>query len=92
VDQPSQVYFPKQLTPAQRAGEAEPYEDEDVVAVRKIFAMLAEAVRDSNGRLQIIVLDHATDTVWGGVEGINVAAEWRYGTKLVPDDWPAERL
>jgi len=91
VDQPSQVYFPKQLTPAQRAGEAEPYEDEDVVAVRKIFAMLAEAVRDSKGRLQIIVLDHATDTVWGGVEGINVAAEWRYGTKLVPDDWPAER-
>jgi len=88
VDQPSQVYFPKQLTPAQRAGDEEPYQDEDVAAVRKIFAMLADAVRDTDGQLQIIVLDHATDTVWGDVEGLNVAAQWRDGAKLVPDNWP----
>lgn len=88
ADQPSQVYFPKQLSAAQRAGDEEPYEDEDVAAVRKIFAMLADAVRDSKGRLQIIVLDHATDTVWGDVDGLTVAAQWRDGAKLVPDDWP----
>ncbi len=89
VDQPSQVYFPKQLSAAQRAGDVEPYQDEDVEAVRKIFAMLAEAVRDNGGRLQIIVLDHATDTVWGDVEDLKVAAQWRDGAKLVPDDWPS---
>lgn len=89
IDQPSQVYFPKELTPAQRAGDEEPYQDEDVTAVRKIFAMLAEAVRDTSGRLQIIVLDHATDTVWGKVDGLNVAAQWRDGAKLVPDNWPS---
>jgi hypothetical protein len=89
VDQPSQVYFPKQLSAAQRAGDQEPYLDEDVAAVRKIFAMLADAVRDSKGELQIIVLDHATDTVWGDVDGLAVAAQWRDGVKLVPDDWPS---
>ena len=51
--------------------------------------MLADAVRDSKGRLQIIVLDHATDTVWGDVDGLTVAAQWRDGAKLVPDDWPS---
>ncbi len=88
VDQPSQVYFPKQLSDAQSIGDEEPYQDEDVAAVRKIFSMLADAVRDCSGRLQVIVLDHATDTVWGDVDGIVVAAQWRDGAKLVPDDWP----
>jgi hypothetical protein len=87
LDQPSQVYFPKQLSPAQAQGDAEPYRDEDVEAVRKIFTALAAAVRDSQGRLQIVVLDHATDTVWGGVQPLAVAAEWRGGAKLVPEEW-----
>jgi hypothetical protein len=87
LDQPSQVYFPKQLSPAQAQGDAEPYRDEDVEAVRKIFTALAAAVRDSHGRLQIVVLDHATDTVWGGVQPLAVAAEWRGGAKLVPEEW-----
>jgi hypothetical protein len=87
LDQPSQVYFPKQLTPAQAEGDVEPYRDEDVEAVRKIFTALAAAVKDTNGRLQIIVLDHATDTVWGGVHPLAVAAEWRGGAKLVPEEW-----
>lgn len=89
VDQPSQVYFPKQLASARAAGEEETYLDEDVEAVRRIFLALADAVRESSGRLQIIVLDHATDTVWGGVEPLRVVAEWRDGEKLVPDDWPS---
>jgi hypothetical protein len=87
LDQPSQVYFPKQLSPAQSQGDAVPYGDEDVEAVRKIFTALASAVRNTGGRLQIIVLDHATHTVWGDVEPLNVAAEWRGGAKLVPEEW-----
>jgi hypothetical protein len=87
LDQPSQVYFPKQLTPAQLQGDVEPYRDEDVEAVRRVFATLAAAVKDSGGRLQIIALDHATDTVWGGVKPLSVAAEWRGGGKLVPEEW-----
>ncbi len=85
-DQPSQVYFPKQLTANQQLG-VDPYRDEDVEAVRRIFAALASAVAHSKRRLQIIVLDHATDTVWGGIEPLNVAADWRNGGRLVPEDW-----
>lgn len=88
VDQPSQVYFPKQLSAGPLDGEPEPYKDEDVEAVRRIFSALATAVSEADGRLQIIVLDHATDTVWGGVQPLRVAGEWRGGAKLVPDTWP----
>jgi hypothetical protein len=45
--------------------------------VLALFAALASAVAHSKRRLQIIVLDHATDTVWGGIEPLNVAADWR---------------
>jgi hypothetical protein len=89
LDQPSQVYFPKQLSPAQHSGAEAPYLDEDVAAVRKIFEALADAVRESSGELQVIALDHATDTVWGGVEPLHVASEWRGGAKLVPEEWPS---
>lgn len=89
-DQPSQVYFPKRL--AERPGEdqknAEPkYRDQDVEAVRKAFQTLADVVAEAKGNLQIIVLDHATDTVWGGIEPLNLVADWRGGEKLVPDEW-----
>jgi Protein of unknown function (DUF3732) len=87
LDQPSQVYFPRMLR-ERVANQAEPaYSDEDVEAVRKAFQILADVAKDANGALQIIVLDHATDTVWGGVEPLTLAAEWRRGDKLVPPAW-----
>lgn len=66
-DQPSQVYFP-----ARRAGRGtddvlDPtWESEDIVAVRKVFTLFDEIIEKTNGRLQIIVLDHASEEVWGG--------------------------
>lgn len=91
-DQPSQVYFPKRL--AERTNEVDKdidprYRDQDVDAVRKAFQVLAAAAKDTEGNLQIIVLDHATDTVWGGIEPLNPVADWRDGVKLVPEDWPS---
>lgn len=89
-DQPSQVYFPKRLAerPAEDEQDAEPkYRDQDVEAVRKAFQTLADAVAGSKGEIQIIVLDHATDTVWGGITPLNLVADWRGGEKLVPDEW-----
>ncbi|MGA8809516.1 MAG: DUF3732 domain-containing protein [Thermoanaerobaculia bacterium] len=91
-DQPSQVYFPKRLAerPNEESTEIEPaYRDQDVDAVRKAFQVLAAAAKDAHGNLQIIVLDHATDTVWGGIQPLNPVAEWRDGEKLVPEDWPS---
>lgn len=87
-DQPSQVYFPKRLAVREAEADFDPeYKDEDIEAVRKAFATFSSVVHASDGRLQIIVLDHASKNVWGGVEHIHCVVEWRNGTKLVPAEW-----
>lgn len=86
-DQPSQVYFP-----ARRAGKGtdevlDPtWESEDIVAVRKVFTLFDEIIEKTNGRLQIIVLDHASEEVWGGLKNVHLVDEWR-GKGLVPEAW-----
>jgi hypothetical protein len=96
-DQPSQVYFPKKL--AENARQTDdlrdapdvPYEnDEDVIAVRKAFQVLADVAHNTAGRLQLIVLDHAASTVWGDIPGIHPVVDWRDGRKLVPMNWIEE--
>jgi Protein of unknown function (DUF3732) len=84
-DQPSQVYFPKRMA-HQDATEAVAWRDQDVVAVRKVFALLGAEARAARGRLQIIVLDHAGEDVWGGLDGVELTEEWR-GRALVPAEW-----
>jgi len=86
-DQPSQVYFP-----ARRAGkplkeDLDPeWSNEDVAAVRKVFALLDHIITKTSGRLQIIVLDHADEEVWGGLTNVHRVEEWR-GQGLVPMKW-----
>jgi hypothetical protein len=84
-DQPSQVYFPRRLAHGDELGELD-WRDEDVVAVRKVFETMGAEVQRARGRLQIIVLDHANEEVWGGINGVSLTEEWR-GRKLVPIDW-----
>ncbi|WP_236217247.1 DUF3732 domain-containing protein [Pseudomonas rhodesiae] len=81
-DQPSQVYFP--VKRAAQVEEEHELNDEDRVAVRKVFQAFANAVNSSQGRLQIIVLDHADVGVWGKIPGVVLTEEWR-DKKLVPD-------
>lgn len=88
-DQPSQVYFPRgfdgddgdHVSPTGRS------RDEDIAAVRKVFEALGNEVVKAAGRLQIIVLDHAGADVWGEIEGVTLACEWRGPDKLVPVAW-----
>jgi hypothetical protein len=90
-DQPSQVYFPKRLAERPSADEPETQlKDEDVEAVQKVFKVLARAVGGSAAALQIIVLDHASANVWGGIENVHLVEDWREGRKLVPLDWLVE--
>jgi hypothetical protein len=88
-DQPSQVYFPQRAV-EKRMEEAEipiVWPDEDVEAVRKVFALLGAEVRAAKGRLQAIVLDHAGPDVWGGLDGVALTEELRDGRALVPREW-----
>ena len=89
-DQPSQVYFPRRMTPRKGEGveDLEPkLLDEDVAAVRRVFEVLGDVVTAAKGMLQVIVLDHADQTVWGEIENVALVEEWRGGTKLVPPSW-----
>ncbi|WKC36746.1 DUF3732 domain-containing protein [Ectopseudomonas chengduensis] len=81
-DQPSQVYFP--VKRAAQVEEEHELNDEDRIAVRKVFQAFADAVNTAQGRLQIIVLDHADVGVWGEIPGVVLTEEWR-DKKLVPD-------
>ena len=87
-DQPSQVYFPRKLAAKQDDVTAEPQlADEDVEAVRKAFAVMGEVVKDGAGAIQILVFDHAPESVWSGLENVTMVEEWRGGKALIPADW-----
>lgn len=86
-DQPSQVYFPARRAGTASDDELDPeWKNEDVVAVRKVFSLLDYIITKTEGRLQIVVLDHADEEVWGRLPNINRVEEWR-GKGLVPNDW-----
>ena len=88
MDQPSQVYFPKKLVVRENEDVEEPtLKDEDILAVHKAYEVMGEVVGASNGRLQIIVLDHAPREVWGDIPNVVAFEEWRDGLKLVPTEW-----
>lgn len=85
-DQPSQVYFPTMTKQPTGERDWKLTDQEDIQAVRRIFEALGEQVVAAKGVLQVIVLDHADQEVWGDLPGVTLVEEWR-GKKLVPLDW-----
>jgi hypothetical protein len=86
-DQPSQVYFPTRRATRSDDEEDPHLGENDIAAVRKAFAVMGAAVGEADGRLQIIVLDHAARDVWGELGNVVEFEEWRGGKKLVPTVW-----
>ena len=38
--------------------------------------------------MQIIVLEHADESAWEGIDNVHLVAEWRgENNKLVPEEW-----
>lgn len=91
LDQPSQVYFPKNVVrPPDDEDQELRLRDEDIDAVHKAFEVLGKVVLQARGKLQVIVLDHASRDLWGDIPGIVGLKEWRSGIKLVPMKWLPE--
>jgi hypothetical protein len=87
-DQPSQVYFPRKLAVRAEEQPLEPsWTDQDVEAVKRILNGMAMAIEATHGALQVIVLDHASDSVWGSLPLVNSVEDWRDGRALIPIDW-----
>ncbi|MDA8229376.1 MAG: DUF3732 domain-containing protein [Desulfitobacterium hafniense] len=89
-DQPSQVYFPQKPARKNNVQLADDIalEDEDKKAVRKIFTTLSQYINDTKSNIQIIVMEHADEDIWGEIENINLVERWRGNNiKLVPIEW-----
>jgi len=85
IDQPSQAHYP----PDRDLGAITGTEDEDQIAVSRLYELLHSYCVELDGRMQIVVVDH--------VELLNdwfreaIVERWRDGIKLVPPDWLSER-
>lgn len=90
MDQPSQVYFPEKWPSeeqiSQKTEDSEKY-SKDLLQVKKIFKALVLGRDRTEGRLQIILFEHAPAIAWEGLENINLVEEWRNGEALIPKDW-----
>jgi hypothetical protein len=87
-DQPSQVYFPKHLRDNISEIENErDFKDEDIEALYKVFTVFSNIITKNKSNFQIIILDHASIDLWGHLENVHLAEEWRGGNKLVPEEW-----
>ncbi|MDK2975014.1 MAG: hypothetical protein PWP08_1385 [Methanofollis sp.] len=91
IDQPSQVYFPERWPndPDPKNPNKQPYEpnSDDIECVNKIFQTLSEGLIRTDNKLQLLVIEHADEVTWSGIENINLVERWRNGKALVPLDW-----
>ena len=83
-DQPSQVYFPHDSIDDKKI------KDLDRNAVRSIFITIAKSISNVHNNMQILVLEHADDSIYGDVQGVNEVCVWRNGEKLIPLEWIEE--
>lgn len=77
LDQPSQVYFPEGSTTD---------DDMDVQAVTKIFDFIRKRILELNGKMQVIVVEHAK--LDNDAYKAEIIEDWKStGKKLVPIEW-----
>lgn len=81
LDQPTQAYYPSEV--AQLSGE--PDNDDDRLAVRRMYELINSVVTELSPDLQVIVCDHANlDEDWFQQA---IVENWRQGEQLVPAEW-----
>lgn len=87
-DQPSQVYFPQQSRKVVELAEKVKIDDEDKLAVQKIFMTMNKFLQDTKNAVQIIVMEHADEDIWGDIPASHLVERWRGNNKkLIPIEW-----
>jgi len=94
IDQPSQVYFPSAasgenaLDQVSTKSNIKTTRKDDITATRRIFEILSSAIIENNLNFQIIVLEHADNSIWGQVDNTHESACWKDdGDGLIPQNW-----
>jgi hypothetical protein len=81
LDQPTQAHYPSEVS----LQSGIPENDADREAVRRLFRLLYDVVRELRPEFQVIVCDHANlPEPWFQD---SVVQNWRGGRKLIPEDW-----
>jgi len=90
IDQPSQVYFPQDLPKGveevKTFAEFESQSD-DLTQTRKIFTAAANSMERTKNKLQVIIVEHAPEITWQGIDNIHKVDEWTGEKGLIPIDW-----
>lgn len=81
LDQPSQAHYP----PDKDVGEISGKDDEDQLAISRLFRLLFDYCEDPSRNMQIIVVDHVE--LLADWFRASIVERWRDGIKLVPLDW-----
>ncbi|MDR6583449.1 DUF3732 domain-containing protein [Herbaspirillum frisingense] len=95
IDQPSQVYFPSAQSGANQLDGDEDQlaairqeRESDITATTRIFKGLARGLTRSQNKYQIIVLEHADNSIWGEVKNTHQVAAWKNRSDgLIPIEW-----
>lgn len=92
IDQPSQVYFPTAVSGYNELDNLSNNDrfnrNHDLKATKRIFEMLELGVKRSNHNFQIIVLEHADQSIWGEFENTIEIRNWkRIDDGLIPCHW-----
>ena len=94
LDQPSQVYFPERWPEDTYSNKNYKFDSDDIERVYKIFETLVKAHNRTDGKLQILVIDHADEITWKGLDNnIHLVERWREKGNnnkykaLIPMDW-----
>ncbi|MBW4420964.1 MAG: DUF3732 domain-containing protein [Myxacorys californica WJT36-NPBG1] len=82
LDQPSQVYYPAEQNIESSLIELE---DEDRVAVIRMFELVRDVVNGLHSGFQVIITEHA-DIAEDWYQGA-VVERWRNGNALIPAEW-----
>ena len=80
LDQPSQVYYPKEFTE----------QSKDIEDTRKIFTTSLEFIKRTNFKVQLIILEHVPQKIWNDIDkdAFNLVEEWDNDLDaLIPADW-----
>lgn len=81
LDQPSQVYFPEKF-PDQEEIDAQKNAQrvktsQDIENTTAIFSTCAQFLKRTEFKTQVIILEHAPESTWQGIDNINLVEEWR---------------
>ena len=90
IDQPSQAYFPSDTYEERvQAGPSSEKRASDLAKTRQIFEFLAGVKRALAPELQIIIVEHADERTWVGLEdAVQKVRDWRAsGDRLIPSEW-----